>query len=306
MCAGRKARGACALGAQVAAFRRPASRPRVLRLCPARPSSLLGPRRPARPRAVRALRATHHGPGARRRRPRPDRAGPRVPPRPHLRRDPARGTARHPGRGGQGLLRARGRRLQRDPAHRLEDPRALRGRNPARVEAGRPVPARLDPPAGRLHRDPAAGARVLPAAHDGARGRVHSHQPVVESAGVCMDDRRFGHQQARAQAGGGPAVPVARGRAGAPVRLAAQGQAGDPGPLRELHLPGERPLRLRRRLRVLLRPADRELHRGRCRKGRAARGHHQISPRLCSHRQPRSAPSDAATTSCASWCARVG
>ena len=58
------------------------------------------------------------------------------------------------------------------------------------------------------------------------------------------------------------------------------GQARDLRPLGQLPLPGQRPLRLRRRLRVLLRQAPVELHAGGRGQGRAARGDRQVAQGL--------------------------
>ena len=102
----------------------------------------------------------------------------------------------------------------------------------------------------------------------------------LDPAAALRRPGRPRHQQALPQDRGGPPHALARRGARSPLRIARAGQAGDPRPLRELHLSGPQPLRLRRGLRVLLRQATGELHRGRTREGRPPRGDRQVSAGL--------------------------
>ena len=82
------------------------------------------------------------------------------------------------------------------------------------------------------------------------------------------------------EARGSPPRALARGGDAPALRIAGAGEARDLRPLRQLQLPGQRPLRSCRRLRVLLRQASVELHRGGRRQSRVAGGDHEVAPGL--------------------------
>ena len=264
-----------------------------------RSSSLPRPHRRTRPRALHPVRAPDDRRGLRRAGRGADRARARVPAHPRIRRDPARRARGHPGRGGQELLLPLRDRLRRVPARGLEDAGHVRLVLVAPLR-GRASPRRLrDLPAGRLDAHPAARARLLPAPHDRPGGRWHADRQWPPGHGGVEGAGRARHQQARAQDRGDPSHLLARERDGAALRVQAARQAGDPRPLRELHLHGERPLRVLRRLRVLLRQAALELRAGGRGQGRPPRRHHQVAPRLRAVARERGARRDAAATT--SW-----
>ena len=243
-----------------------------------RPPRLLRPPRPSRARSFRPLPAAHDGRGHGRpgRGRDPARAG--VPPGGDLRRSAPGRAPGHPRGRGQELPLALGGRLQRaaagDPEGRGTLARGVVERLRAPAEAS---PGRVDP-------HPAARARLLPAVPDRPPGRRRPVHAGLDRAAVD-GDRRGGsrHQQAPSEAGGGAPRDLARGGDAPGVPDAGAGQARDLLPVRELHLHGQRPVRLRRGLRVLLRQAAGDLHDRGCRAGGATRRDRQVAPRLCAH-----------------------
>jgi hypothetical protein len=85
------------------------------------------------------------------------------------------------------------------------------------------------------------------------------------------------------------------------LRIAEAGQVRDLRPLCQLHLPGQRPLRLRRRLGVLLRQAPFELHPGGRWEGGAPGGRSANRPGSTLRCPATRGPCAAATRSWRSW-----
>ncbi len=136
-------------------------------------------------------------------------------------------------------------------------------RSVGRMVEGRPRVAAA-PAAGRLDAHAAARPRLLSAGPDEPprRRRALPRGPGPAPAPL-RGPGSLRHEQAPSEDGGGAPDALARGGDAQTVWIAGAGQARDLRALRQLHLPGQRPLRLRRRLRVLLRQAPVELYAGR-------------------------------------------
>ena len=222
----------------------------------ARRPRLLRPQRPARPRALHPVRAPDDRGGLRRPWRRRDRAGPGV---------PAGGDVRR----GAPIVRdrpsSRPRTRTSSPIRAWTTARcrgSSRRRRRARWRSG----GRVAPGSGCCL--PQGGSTLT---QQLVRG--YFLQDLTRPTRRCARSARPGaprllvrrpgrprHEQAAPEAGGGAPDPLARGEMRTALRNAGAGQARDLRPLRQLHLPGQRPLRLRRRVRVLLRQDPVELH----------------------------------------------
>ena len=188
---------------------------------------------------------------------------------------PAHPAPGHPGGRGQELLLPLRRGLRRAAAGGPEDGGALPGRM---VERRRGFRLRL-PQGGSTLTQQLVRAYFLRDRTSREDGDTLFRGGLTPSAAL-RGPGRPSHEQTSPEAGGGAPGALARGGDATALRIAGAGQARDLRPLRQLHLPGQRPLRLRRRLRVLLRQAPVELHSGGRGQGGAAGGDRQVAPGL--------------------------
>ena len=225
----------------------------------------------------------------------PDRARAGVPPGGRVRRGARHPARRHPGGRGQEILshsgveyRALPRVVQKTAVHSRPHGGGGDGFRPVFPQGGSTLTQQLvrgyfladltiRENGDALFRDPDRRARVLSAVL-GVRATNKLLRKMEEvRLSLWLEDEMRG----------------ATGRAA--------GQARDLRPLRQLHLPRQRPLRLRRRLRVLLRQAPVELHAGGRGKGGTAGGDQQVARGTTPRCPATRGPCAAETPSWPSW-----